>query len=119
MTSPVQRPTRTLRGVYRFPRAEYGATGGHDLAEAAASGRIRETARKAGHEPGRVSIHWFDRDPDDLSLPEDPEWKWCTALCEVTMHAARARDVAVTCPSCGGFPAVKQDGTGLYCPTCD
>jgi hypothetical protein len=123
MTTPQtpQRPTRTMQGVYAFPRAEYDKVGGIDLAREAAESRIRRVAREAGHEPeGRVTTTWHDADPEQEGypdVPDDPDRKWCRARVMVRLHAARVREVGVFCPKCGQSPTVRGDS--LVCLTCD
>lgn len=122
------RPTAQWGGAYRFPRAAFDAVGGVDSCDSGAQQRVREAARAAGHEPeGRVRLRWYDADPllttedpvtgERKQAPFDPDWKWCRAVVTVRLHAARAREVGVFCPRCGGHPATR--GTELYCPACD
>lgn len=133
MTTPAQRPVKTMQGVYAFPRAEYDARGGVDLAREAAESRIRRIAREAGHEPeGRVDLNWQEGDPAEIArvreynllgegeiLPEphDLERVWVIAQVKVRLHAARQREVGVFCPTCGQPPTIR--GTSLVCLRCD
>jgi hypothetical protein len=68
-------------GVYKIDRSVRDAPGGFDDTVAVVSGRVRASARAAGHEPrGGVTVQWSEYDPDDVPPgdppPADPDKVW-------------------------------------------
>jgi hypothetical protein len=75
-------------GVYAVDRAARDAPGGYDDVVAAASRRVRDSARAAGHTPyGGVTVQWSEHDPDDVPPgsppPSDPAKVWIIAQVHV------------------------------------